>query len=79
MNNISEYPDHFQTARTEENIGTQTENDNKKIICKIIKIQLISDDVSSVTRKGRRQQNSITVFSGEKFMNEGFDLIMLYE
>lgn len=39
----------------EENMSTQTENDNKKIISKIMKIQLISD-VSSVTRKARRQK-----------------------
>lgn len=40
----------------EENMSTQIENDNKKIISKIMQIQLISN-VSSVTVKSRRQQS----------------------
>lgn len=44
----------FVNAKMEENMSIQTENDNQKIICEIMKMKLISD-ISSVTGKARRQ------------------------
>lgn len=46
----------FKIAKMEENMSTQIENGNKKIISKIMQIQLISN-VSSVTVKSRRQKS----------------------
>ena len=46
----------FKIAKVEENMSTQIENDNKKIISKSMQIQLISN-ISSVTVKSRRQKS----------------------
>lgn len=56
-------------------MSTQTEKDNKEIICKIMKIQLIAD-VSSVTSKPGDKSvcsayTSIIVFLEIKIKSEG--------